>query len=146
MWPTIKLEALFASLFIDAHEGRSVHTFDVLGLYLHTSLSGDKVVHMKSEDEFVDNMCKVNPEYEKFVIYEKGKKVMYVVILKAIYGMIESALYGMICSLQHYRIWGSNLTHMKDALQKKWSMNTNAPSDGLWMTTRSHTWMTMFTQ
>ena len=40
----------------------------------------------------MDIMCKVNPEYEKCMTYEKGKKVLYVLILKLIYGMIESAL------------------------------------------------------
>ena len=52
----------------------------------------------------------------------------------------------MICSLQQNRIWGSKLTHMNDAFQTSWSMNTNAPYDGLWKTTRSHTWMKMLTQ
>ena len=47
---------------------------------------------MKFEGEFVDIMCQVNPEYEKFVTYEKGKKVLYVLILKVVNGMIESAL------------------------------------------------------
>ena len=47
---------------------------------------------MKFEGEFVDIMCQVNPEYETFVTYEKGKKVLYVLILKVVYGMIESAL------------------------------------------------------
>ena len=47
---------------------------------------------MKFEGEFVDIMCKVNPEYEIVLIYEKFKKVIYVLISKAIYGMIKSAL------------------------------------------------------
>ena len=47
---------------------------------------------MKFEGEFVDIMCEVNPEYENFVTYERGKKVLYVLILKAIHGMIESDL------------------------------------------------------
>ena len=47
---------------------------------------------MKFEGEFVDIMCKVNPEYEKFMIYDKVKKVLCVLILKVLYGMIESAL------------------------------------------------------
>ena len=77
---------------IDAHEGRAVHTFDIPGAYLHTSFPDDKVVHMKCECEFVEIMCKVDPEYEIFVIYEKKKNVLYVLILKAIYGIIYSAL------------------------------------------------------
>ena len=71
---------------------RAVQNFDVPGAYLHASLPYDKVVHMKFKGEFVKIMCEVNPEYEKFVIYENGKKVLYVLILKAVYGMIESAL------------------------------------------------------
>ena len=63
---------------------------------------------MKFEGGFVDIMCKVNPEYEKFVTNEKGEKVLYALILKEIYGMIESGLLSMIFLLQHYRIWISN--------------------------------------
>ena len=95
---------------IDAHEGRLVHTFDVPGAYLHASLPDDKVVHMKSEGKFVEIMCKVNPEYEKFLTYENVKKVLYVLILKAIYGIIESAL--LWYNLLSTTIWGSNLTHI----------------------------------
>ena len=59
--PTIALEALFASLLIEAHEERAVQNFDFPGAYLHASLPDDKVVHMKFEGKFVDIMCKVNP-------------------------------------------------------------------------------------
>ena len=47
---------------------------------------------MKLRGNFVDIMCKVNPEYFKNVVYENGKKVLYMQILQAIYGCIESAL------------------------------------------------------
>ena len=77
---------------IDAHEVRAVHNFDVLGAYLHVSLPADNVAHIKFEGEFVEIMCEVNLDYEKFVAYEKVKKVLYVLILNYIYGMIESAL------------------------------------------------------
>ena len=85
---TIALESLFVSLLIDDHKGRSVHTFDVPGAYLHGSLPNDKVAHMKFEGELVDIMCEVNPEYEIFVTFQKDKKVLYVLILRAVYGMI----------------------------------------------------------
>ena len=83
---------LYLSLLIEAFEGRAVHIFDVPGVYLHASLTDYKVVHMEFECEFVEIICEVNPEYEKFMKYEKGKKVLYVLILKAVYVMIESAL------------------------------------------------------
>ena len=47
---------------------------------------------MKFEGEFVDIMCEVNLDYEKFMTYDRGKKVLYMIILKAIYRMIEIAL------------------------------------------------------
>ena len=77
---------------IDVHKGIAVNTFDVPGTYLHTSLHDDNFVHMKLEGEFVEIMCEVNPEYERFVIYQKGGKGLCVMILKAIYGMIDIAL------------------------------------------------------
>ena len=83
---------LFASLLIDANEGRAVQNFDVMGAYLQASLPDDKALNTKFEGKFLDIMCEVNPEYEKLVTYEKGKKLLYVLILKAIYRMIESAL------------------------------------------------------
>ena len=62
--PTIVLEALFASLLIDYHEEIAVYTLDLMGAYLQTSLPDDKVVHMKSENEFVEMMSDLNPEYK----------------------------------------------------------------------------------
>ena len=81
-------EELFESLLIGAHEGRAVQTFDNTGEYLHASIPDDKVVHMKSEGEFVDIMCEVNTEYKCFVTHERDKKLLYVQILNVIYGMI----------------------------------------------------------
>ena len=90
MSPTIEIEALFESLLIDSHEGISVQIFDFMGEYIQASLSDDNVVQMEFEGEFLDIVCKVNSEYEEFVTYDKGKKVLRVLILKMIYGMIES--------------------------------------------------------
>ena len=61
MSSTIVLEALFASLLINSHEGRAVQTFDVPGEYIHASLPDDKVVHMKFEGGFLEIMCELNP-------------------------------------------------------------------------------------
>lgn len=90
--PTVSLEALLATLTIDAHENRDVAIFDVPGAYLHADLPEGKLVLLKIEGQFVDIMCEVNPEFLPDVRYENGKKVLYVQILKALYGMIESAL------------------------------------------------------
>ena len=37
-------------------------------------------------------MCEVNPEYEPTVIYEKGVKVLYMLVLRSIYGCIDAAM------------------------------------------------------
>ena len=93
--PTAALESLLVTLLVDAYEDRDVGTYDVPGAYLQASLApkdnGERVL-MKLVGEFVDIMCKVNPEHEKNVVYENGQKVLYMEILQAIYGCIESAL------------------------------------------------------
>ena len=76
------------TLLIDAYEERDVAVYDVPGAYLHATLSptGSKErALMKLEGDFVDIMVKVNPEHAKNVIYEHGKKVLYMEILQAIY-------------------------------------------------------------
>ena len=93
--PTASLESLLVTLLVDAYEDRDVATYDVPGAYLQASLAptdnGERVL-MKLVGEFVDIMCKVNPEHTKNIVYENGQKVLYMEILQAIYGCIESAL------------------------------------------------------
>ena len=47
---------------------------------------------MKLEGDFADIMCDINPDHKPNVVYEKGKKVLYLEILQAIYGCLESSL------------------------------------------------------
>lgn len=49
----------------------------------------NKRVLMKLVGNFVDIMCEVNPEHTKNVLYENGKKVLYLDILQAIYGLLN---------------------------------------------------------
>ena len=90
--PTVTTEGLLTSMAIAVFEGRDTATFDVPGAYLHAEMPEGKTILMRFKDEFVDIMCKVNPEHKRNVIYEKGKKVLYVRVKRAIYGCIESAL------------------------------------------------------
>jgi hypothetical protein len=90
--PTVSTEALLATLIVDAKEKRDIAIYDIPGAYLQTELPPDKEIHMKLRDEFVDIMCEVNADYLPYVVYENGKKVLYVKILRAIYGCIESVL------------------------------------------------------
>jgi hypothetical protein len=88
--PTVSTDALMMSIMIDAHEKRDVATADVAGAYLHAEL--DDFTLLKLEGDSVDIMCDVWEEYKKFVIFENGKKTLYLRLLKALYGCVKSAL------------------------------------------------------
>ena len=48
---------------------------------------------MKVTGSLVDILVQKNPlKYKGYVVFENGKKVMYLEVLRAIYGMLESAL------------------------------------------------------
>ena len=51
----------------------------------------DNVI-LKIKGQFTDIMCNANPEFKKYVLVEKGTKVLYLKVLRAIYGCIKSAL------------------------------------------------------
>ena len=88
--PTVATDALLLSIIIDAHEGRDVATADVAGAYLKAYM--DDFVIMKFTGASVDILCKLNPQHVKFVVMEKGIKVLYVRLIKALYGCVKSAL------------------------------------------------------
>ena len=90
--PTVSNEALMGVLSIFAKENRAVGVFDVPGAYLHAHMPDDEFVVLRFEGIFVDILCEVMPELLADVVYENGKKVLYVRALKAIYGCIKSAL------------------------------------------------------
>ena len=77
---------------IDAFEERVMAIFDVPGAYLNADMPEDKFVLLKLEDEFVDIICEVKPEFINDVQQEGKKKVLYLRVLKAFYGCIESIL------------------------------------------------------
>ena len=52
----------------------------------------DGKVLLKLRDIFVDIMCDVNTEYRETILYENGKKTLYVLVLRSIYGYIEAEL------------------------------------------------------
>ena len=94
--PTVSTNALMMSMLIDAWEGRDVACTDVLGAYLHADM--DSFTLIRYEGESVDILCKINPDWEKFVTIEGGKKVLY------FFTDTSNPLYfGMSYSLLHYR-------------------------------------------
>jgi hypothetical protein len=88
--PTMSTDALMLSLLVDAHKGRGVATADMVAAYLKAFM--DDFVIMRFTGESVDILCKMNPEYSKFVVMEGGTKVLYIRLVKAIYGCVKSAL------------------------------------------------------
>ena len=66
--------------------------FKVPGAFLQINMAKGKNVVLNISDEFVDILCKVNPEYKEHVRVLNGRKVLYVKILGAIYGCIESEM------------------------------------------------------
>ena len=81
-FPTTLLELFLITLLIDAYEQRDVAIFDVPGAFLQAKLakkSNNERTLMKLEGEFVDIMCEINPEHKPNIIYENGKKTLYLV-------------------------------------------------------------------
>ena len=95
--PTAALESVMLTATIDAHEGRDVMVMDIPNAFIQATMpepkEGEDRVTMKITGVLVDMMIEIAPEtYGQFVVYENGRKVIYVVVLKAIYGMLQAAL------------------------------------------------------
>ena len=95
--PTASLESILLTAVIDAKEGRDVMTADVPNAFIQTEMpeveDGEERVIMKITGVLVDMLLQLAPEvYGKFVVFEKGQKVLYVQVLRAIYGMLQAGL------------------------------------------------------
>ena len=94
--PTVHTESVMLTAVVDAHKRRDVVTADVPNALIQTKLEkrdkdGNRLI-MKIRGELVDILCAMDATYREFMIYEKGKRALYVWILKAIYGLLVSAL------------------------------------------------------
>jgi hypothetical protein len=73
---------------VHAHEGRDVMTADVPNAFVQTELPKTKInedrVVMKITGALVDMLCSLDPSYEHYVAYDKGKRVLYTQVLRAI--------------------------------------------------------------
>ena len=94
--PTACLESLMILAVIDCNEGRHVEVYDVPNAFIQTPLPigpGDERVMMKITGVLIDHLIQIDPElYGPHVVFEKGRRVLYVQVLRAIYGMLQSAL------------------------------------------------------
>ena len=88
------------SLVIDAKEQHDVATANVDRAYFHADM--EDFVLLKLVGEAANIMCHVNPQYEKFVVIENGKKVLNLQVLKALYGCVQSALFMVQLVHKHF--------------------------------------------
>ena len=94
--PTASHEAIYSTCVIDTHERRKTMSMDIPNAFIQTLMpelnDGEDRVIMKITGLLVDYMADLDPTYRDYVVYENGKRVIYVVILRAIYGMSQASL------------------------------------------------------
>ena len=95
--PTVSQEGLHLTIAIDAKEGRDIMSADIPNAFIQTRMEkikkGDERIIMKIQGDVVEFLLQIAPQtYEDFVVLEKGKKTIYVVVLSAIYGMLEASM------------------------------------------------------
>ena len=87
---TVSTDALMMSLLIDIWEKRDFISVDVGRVYLYAKMHNFIVLKLKGEA--VNIICRVSSVYDKFVCWERGKKVLYLQLLKALYGCVKLVL------------------------------------------------------
>ena len=92
--PTVTTEGVFLTAAIDAKEKRDIMVNDVPNAFIQADAPrGDVKTIMKITGVLVDLLVEIAPEtYKNFVVMERGRKVIYVVVLRAICGMLQAAL------------------------------------------------------
>jgi hypothetical protein len=95
--PTASLESIFLTAMVDAKEGRDIMTADIPNAFIQTMMpkegNGIERVIMKITGALVDLLVDRAPEvYKDYVVFENGKKVLYVQVLRGLYGMLIAAL------------------------------------------------------
>ena len=96
--PTVSIEALFLTLIIDAFEQCNEMSSDVPNAFIQALIpkelmkNGQRVI-MKITGVLIDHMVAMAPEiYGPYVVYDNGRKVLYLQVLRALYGMLIAAV------------------------------------------------------
>ena len=91
---------MILKLVIYAKEYGDLATIYIPNFFTHTPIDkkpGEDKIIMGINGLLVDIMVQTDPEkYGPNVVYEKGKKVIYLKLLKDMYGMLQSALLSYI--------------------------------------------------
>jgi hypothetical protein len=95
--PTASLESLLLTAIVDAHEGRDVMSGDVPNAFIQTEMpptdEGAALIMIKITGPLVAMLVQLAPEiYGPYVVFEKGRKVIYAEVLRALYGMLVASL------------------------------------------------------
>ena len=94
--PTVFTESIHLLAAIDAWERRDNMTSDVPNAFVQTDLPKAEVgerVTVKVTGPLVELLMELDPQrYKNFIVYEKGRPVIYLVVLKALYGMLVASL------------------------------------------------------
>ena len=103
--PTASTKGVMLTAVVDAKEERDVMSNNIPNAFIQAHVpegktkNGNERIEMKITGKLVNVLISIAPEvYSGFVVYENGKKVLYVIVLRAIYGMLISA---MLLSLIH---------------------------------------------
>ena len=102
--PALTQDGFFVSLAIDTQEALYIATSDIVGAFLKAAQNDTFVVRLQGPA--VEVLLRINEaKYAPHVVYEKGKKVIYVRLLKAMYGTLTAPILW-------YNLFSTTLTKM----------------------------------
>ena len=82
--PTASSESIFLTSVIEATEEREVAIVDIPNAFVQTEIKtkpGEDKIIMKIRGSLVDMLVNLDPDlYGKYVVFENGKKVLYVIV------------------------------------------------------------------
>ena len=87
--PTVSLESIFLTSIVDAKEERGVRTCDIPNAFIQASMpeidNGGEKVMMKMTGILLESLLELAPEtYGPYVVFENGKKVLYLQVLRVL--------------------------------------------------------------
>ena len=98
--PTASTEGVMMTTVIDTHEGRNMLSADVPNAFIQAKIKkkqGDERIIMKITGKLVNVLVQLAPKvYSGYVVYEKGRRIIYVGVLQALYGMLISAMLWLV--------------------------------------------------
>ena len=89
--PTVRTDSVLIASVVDAYEERAVGVYDIPGAFLHAEQKD--TTYVKMSGELTSFLVEMNPDtYSEYVVIEKGKETIYLLLKRALYGCVKSAL------------------------------------------------------